>query len=147
MCVKDDHLEPIPHVLPVAPPLLPARERVVEALCPVLDLLYEPLDQVLLLGRTDGMLQPEPLHASSYHRASSVSMGFLPYLLPHRRPEAFLLEPRTLRSLCLLCTLLEAAGLGRFQSLRVRRTVPFFLLDCSMIASTAFSASTILRDS
>src|SRR5712691_13437899 len=59
MYVKDEHLEPIPHVLPVAP-LLPAREGVVEALRPVLDLLYEPLDQVLLLGRIDGMLQSKP---------------------------------------------------------------------------------------
>src|SRR2546425_10095152 len=59
MYVKDEQLEPILHVLPVAP-LLPAGEGVIEALGPVLDLLDEPLDEVLLLDRIVGMGQPEP---------------------------------------------------------------------------------------
>src|SRR2546426_4937737 len=51
--------EPILHVLSVAP-LLPAGEGVIEALGPILHLLDEPLDEVLLLDRIVGMGQPEP---------------------------------------------------------------------------------------
>jgi len=70
-------------MLPVAI-LLSAREIVVEAFCPVLDLLLdEPLHQILQFCTIYVMAQPEPPAASLvvYHRAPSVNIGFLPYLL------------------------------------------------------------------